>query len=82
VLLRNRDNLLPLDAAAVRTIAVIGPFAGFAQTGPNYTGLWKSRPRRSGSGRRGLERLLKNAARRQKAEGRRQKAEDLNEEVR
>jgi beta-glucosidase len=42
VLLRNRDNLLPLDAAAIKTIAVIGPFADFAQTGPNYTGLYST----------------------------------------
>jgi beta-glucosidase len=42
VLLRNRDNLLPLDATAIKTIAVIGPFADFAQTGPNYTGLYSS----------------------------------------
>jgi len=42
VLLRNRDNFLPLDAAAIRTIAVIGPFADFAQTGPNYTGLYST----------------------------------------
>jgi beta-glucosidase len=40
VLLRNRDNFLPLDAAAIKTLAVIGPFADFAQTGPNYTGLY------------------------------------------
>jgi beta-glucosidase len=42
VLLQNRDNFLPLDAAAIKTIAVIGPFADFAQTGPNYTGLYSS----------------------------------------
>ena len=42
VLLKNRDNFLPLDAAAIKTIAVIGPFADFAQTGPNYTGLYSS----------------------------------------
>jgi beta-glucosidase len=42
VLLRNRNNLLPLDANAIKTIAVIGPFADFAQTGPNYTGLYSS----------------------------------------
>ena len=42
VLLRNRDNFLPLDATAVKTIAVIGPFADFAQTGPNYTGLYST----------------------------------------
>ena len=40
VLLQNRDGFLPLDAAAIKTIAVIGPFADFAQTGPNYTGLY------------------------------------------
>jgi beta-glucosidase len=42
VLLRNRDNFLPLDAAVIKTIAVIGPFADFAQTGPNYTGLYST----------------------------------------
>jgi beta-glucosidase len=42
VLLRNRDNFLPLDATAIETIAVIGPFADFAQTGPNYTGLYST----------------------------------------
>jgi len=39
VLLSNRDNFLPLDRSKIKTIAVIGPFADFAQTGPNYTGL-------------------------------------------
>jgi beta-glucosidase len=42
VLLRNRDHFLPLDPAAIKTIAVIGPFADFAQTGPNYTGLYST----------------------------------------
>ena len=42
VLLLNRDNFLPLDAATIKTIAVIGPFADFAQTGPNYTGLYST----------------------------------------
>ncbi len=42
MLLRNRDNFLPLDRNAVKTIAVIGPFADFAQTGPNYTGLYST----------------------------------------
>ncbi len=42
VLLQNRDNFLPLNAAATKTIAVIGPFADFAQTGPNYTGLYST----------------------------------------
>ena len=38
VLLANEDHLLPLDRNAIHTLAVIGPFADFAQTGPNYTG--------------------------------------------
>jgi beta-glucosidase len=42
VLLQNRDGFLPLDAAAIKTIAVIGPFADVAQTGPNYTGLYST----------------------------------------
>jgi beta-glucosidase len=42
VLLANRDNFLPLDRTALKTIAVIGPFADFAQTGPNYTGLYSA----------------------------------------
>jgi beta-glucosidase len=40
VLLANENRLLPLDKSAVKTIAVIGPFADYAQTGPNYTGLY------------------------------------------
>lgn len=40
VLLANPNDLLPIDAAKVKTIAVIGPFADYAQTGPNYTGLY------------------------------------------
>jgi hypothetical protein len=36
------DSFLPLDATAVKTIAVIGPFADFAQTGPSYTGLYST----------------------------------------
>ncbi len=40
VLLANRNNFLPLDRNSVKTVAVIGPFADFAQTGPNYTGLY------------------------------------------
>ena len=40
VLLRNANNFLPLDRTRVKTLAVIGPFANFAQTGPNYTGLY------------------------------------------
>jgi beta-glucosidase len=42
VLLKNRNEFLPLDRAAIKTIAVIGPFADFAQTGPNYTGLYST----------------------------------------
>jgi beta-glucosidase len=38
VLLANEDHLLPLDRNTIRTLAVIGPFADYAQTGPNYTG--------------------------------------------
>ena len=40
VLLANDNRLLPLDKSAVKTIAVIGPFADYAQTGPNYTGQY------------------------------------------
>lgn len=40
VLLKNADNFLPLDKTKIKTLAVIGPFADFAQTGPNYTGLY------------------------------------------
>ena len=29
---------LPLDKSKIKTLAVIGPFADYAQTGPNYTG--------------------------------------------
>ena len=38
VLLNNANHLLPLDKSKLQTIAVIGPFADYAQTGPNYTG--------------------------------------------
>lgn len=40
VLLANENHLLPLDKSKIQSIAVIGPFADFAQTGPNYTGLY------------------------------------------
>jgi beta-glucosidase len=40
VLLNNQDHLLPLDKSKTHTLAVIGPFADYAQTGPNYTGLY------------------------------------------
>jgi beta-glucosidase len=38
VLLANENHLLPLDKSKIQTLAVIGPFADYAQTGPNYTG--------------------------------------------
>lgn len=38
VLLRNDDHLLPLDKSTIKTLAVIGPFADYAETGANYTG--------------------------------------------
>jgi len=38
VLLANNNHFLPLDKTKIKTLAVIGPFADFAQTGPNYTG--------------------------------------------
>src|SRR6185437_6583774 len=38
VLLRNDDHLLPLDKSTIKTLAVIGPFAEYAETGANYTG--------------------------------------------
>jgi beta-glucosidase len=38
VLLANENHLLPLDKNTIKTLAVIGPFADYAQTGPNYTG--------------------------------------------
>jgi beta-glucosidase len=38
VLLANENHLLPLDKSKIQSIAVIGPFADYAQTGPNYTG--------------------------------------------
>jgi beta-glucosidase len=40
VLLKNENGFLPLDKTKIKSIAVIGPFADFAQTGPNYTGLY------------------------------------------
>src|ERR1700691_4436379 len=40
VLLTNENNFLPLDKSRIKTLAVIGPFANFAQTGPNYTGQY------------------------------------------
>lgn len=38
VLLANENHLLPLDKSKIKTLAVIGPFADYPQTGPNYTG--------------------------------------------
>lgn len=40
VLLTNKDHFLPLDPARLKSIAVIGPFADYAQAGPNYTGKY------------------------------------------
>lgn len=40
VLLNNEKHLLPLDKSKIQTVAVIGPFADYAQTGPNYTGQY------------------------------------------
>jgi beta-glucosidase len=40
VLLSNEKRLLPLDKSKIQTVAVIGPFADYAQTGPNYTGQY------------------------------------------
>ena len=40
VLLTNKNNFLPLDKSQIKTLAVIGPFADIAQTGPNYTGQY------------------------------------------
>jgi beta-glucosidase len=40
VLLTNENSFLPLDKSRIKTLAVIGPFADFAQTGPNYTGQY------------------------------------------
>ncbi len=41
-LLANENHLLPLDKSKVKTLAVIGPFADYAQTGPNYTGEYST----------------------------------------
>ena len=40
VLLSNEKHLLPLDKSKIQSVAVIGPFADYAQTGPNYTGQY------------------------------------------
>ena len=40
VLLKNENHFLPLDKSAIKTLAVIGPFADYAQTGADYTGLY------------------------------------------
>ena len=55
VLLANENHLLPLDKSKIKTLAVIGPFADYAQTGPNYTGEYskfvKAAGGNSGKGR-------------------------------
>lgn len=38
VLLANEKHLLPLDKNKIKTLAVIGPFADYAETGAGYTG--------------------------------------------
>lgn len=40
VLLKNENHFLPLEKSAIKTLAVIGPFADDAQTGADYTGLY------------------------------------------
>ncbi len=40
VLLKNENHFLPLDKSAIKTLAVIGPFADYAQTGADYTGQY------------------------------------------
>jgi beta-glucosidase len=40
VLLKNEDHLLPLDKDAIKTLAVIGPFADYVEAGANYTGQY------------------------------------------
>ncbi|MGO8720501.1 MAG: glycoside hydrolase family 3 C-terminal domain-containing protein [Acidobacteriaceae bacterium] len=40
VLLKNESHFLPLDKSAIKTLAVIGPFADYAQTGADYTGQY------------------------------------------
>lgn len=40
VLLKNANRLLPLDKNSIKTLAVIGPFADYAETGANYTGQY------------------------------------------
>lgn len=42
VLLTNKNHFLPLNPNKLKTIAVIGPFADYAQTGPNYTGQYST----------------------------------------
>ena len=44
VLLRNEGNLLPLDRAKLRTVAVIGPMAAQITRGAQYTGMSSSFP--------------------------------------
>jgi beta-glucosidase len=41
VLLKNRDNILPLDAKAIHSVAVIGRFAGAALTGGSGSSMVK-----------------------------------------
>ncbi len=42
VLLKNENHFLPLNKNAIKTLAVIGPFADYAETGANYTGKYST----------------------------------------
>ncbi len=42
VLLKNDNHFLPLNKNAIKTLAVIGPFADYAETGANYTGEYST----------------------------------------
>ena len=44
VLLKNENNLLPLDKSKLKTVAVIGPMAAQITKGAQYTGLYSSFP--------------------------------------
>ncbi len=58
VLLKNENNLLPLDKAKIKTIAVIGPMAAQITKGAQYTGLYSSFP----SNLEGIQKKLGNSA--------------------
>ncbi|MBW2313918.1 MAG: glycoside hydrolase family 3 C-terminal domain-containing protein [Deltaproteobacteria bacterium] len=61
-LLRNEDDLLPLDFSSVRKVAVVGPKAGARNCLPLWggsSGVW---PRREVTPRRGIEAALRGRA--------------------